>query len=160
MTSAARLSIVSSTDDIVVEDDGWPLIPERCYEAVYVGHRTALMFGRNPSVCVRFRLVTPGPHHGVELARYYRVARLTGNGKPREGGTFTLRRGSLLLIELCRLTEARLKPSRVSLSMLRGMVLEVSVRTVERAWDQRPLPEALRYSVVDELLGNTAGGAR
>jgi hypothetical protein len=81
-----------------------------------------------------------------------RVKRLTS--KPGRNGSFRLAKGSDLYITLCRLTAEKLRPDRISLrELLRGHVLVVKVRSVKVDYRQRPLPPALHYSVVDDLIG-------
>ncbi|HKQ22896.1 MAG TPA: hypothetical protein VJT81_00455 [Burkholderiales bacterium] len=155
MSALPKLAVVSN-DDIQIDYGTEVLIPDATYEVVYQGHKTALVFGKHPSVSLRFRIITPGEYFGKEIARHYRVAKL--KGEPRENGAFTLRRNSLLFLELVRLSDFKQKPSRISLSVLRGCAFEVSTRTVKKSWHkQTKLPIWLQYSVVDRIRKQTAG---
>jgi len=133
--------------------DAPPLIPPGRYQAVYQHHETAL-FSKPPRVYVHFRIVG-GEHDGARLYRAYRVERLNGRG--RKNGTFKVRHTSELFRQFVRVTGGSERPDRIALSRLRSCVLLVSVRTVETDYRQRALPEALRYSVVDEMLSVEAG---
>jgi hypothetical protein len=136
---------------IVVDD--YPLIEPGEYTAVYTGHATMLAFNR-PKVYVYFRIVD-GAHTGAKLFRAYRVKALAG--KPRKNGRFVVRRSYALFREFATVTGAHERPDRIALTSLRNCVLRVSVRTVDHDYQQRPLPEACRYSVVDQMLAVEAG---
>lgn len=155
-------STTAGPDEVSVEGHHWPLIPEGQYAAQYIGHETAVSF-TVPKAYVHFRLVEPGEHLGVHLYRAFRVKELTG--RPRKGGGFKLGKRHELTLCLCRLYEKewtrisskRLRPDRLSLKPLANMVVRVSVRTVIKDHKQRPLPECMQYSVVDEILYIEAG---
>lgn len=136
---------------IVVDD--YPLIEPGEYAVAYTGHATMLAFNR-PKLYMYFRIVD-GPHTGAKLFRAYRVKALSG--KPRKNGRFVVRRSYDLFREYATVTGARERPDRIALSNLRNCVLRVSVRTVDHDHRQRPLPEACRYSVVDQMLALEAG---
>lgn len=72
-------------------------------------------------------------------------------------------RGSMKLARLALMVMGRSGVSRrqkVRLRMFVGIEARVSVRTVEKDFFQRPLPEATKYSVVDNVLEVTAGTRR
>jgi hypothetical protein len=133
--------------------DAPPLIPEGRYQAAYTHHETGL-FVKSPRVFLHFRIVG-GSHDGKRLYRAFRVERL--NGRARKNGTFRVRHSSELFRQFVRVTGERERPDRIALSRLKSCVLQVSVRTVTTDSRQRELPEALRYSVVDEMLSVEAG---
>lgn len=142
-------------DDIVVEGNPRPFIEPGKYQAVLVGWETHRTY-KTPKVYLHFRIVDPGPAFEVEIFRAYRVSGFVG--KPGRMGRFKLKRRSDLYLALCRLYEGRkLRPDRMSLRGLGGLVLIVSVRTVTIDARQRPLPECEHYSVVDALLDVAAG---
>lgn len=142
-----RLSVA---DDIRFECDERPLLPDGEYQAVYVHHETHYTF-RTPKVYIWFRVVTQGEWFGKMLYRPYRVKSLTG--KPRKNGGFHVRRGSDLFMDLARVLEMKARPDRVSASVLAGRVWRVRTRTVTRDYMQRLLPEWMRYSVVETIIG-------
>ena len=136
-------------DDVLVDGKAWPRIPDGSYLARYTHHDTAEVFG-TAKVFAHFMIVEPGPYFDVRLMRAYRASGLIG--KPGRNGRFRLKRRSELYLDLCRLDERRKRrPDRVSLRDFKDVVLWVTTRTVVRDYKQRPLPEALRYSVIDEL---------
>jgi hypothetical protein len=142
-------------DDVLVDGDDWPSIPDGSYLAQYIHHDTCEVF-QTAKVFVHFRIVEPGPFSGVCLYRAFRASGLIG--KPGRNGRFRLKKRSELYLTLCWLHEGRkLRPDRVSLRDLRDVMLRVTTRTVFRDYKQRPLPEMLRYSVVDEIQGIEVG---
>ena len=149
------LKSVPDPPEIVVEDVDQPLIPAGDYQAKYLRHETALVFGKTSKVYVHFEIVDPGQHNGTKLYRAFRVTALIG--KPRRNGRFKLKRRSDLFLTLCRLFDGKHRPDQVSLTRLRNLVLKISVRTVTKDYNQRPLPEMLHYSVVDEIKEIVAG---
>lgn len=142
------------SNDIVLDDAGRQRVPDGVYEAVYIRHETAISW-RTPRVYIWMRLVTPGPHMGVELYRAYRVASLIG--RPGRSGRFKLRRGHELCAMLVRVLDIRVRPDRFSPCALGGRVLQVKTRTVIKDHAGRPLHDWLRYSVIDDIITATTG---
>lgn len=134
--------------------DAPALLPPGEYQAYYTQHETAIVF-HSAKVFVHFR-VHGGDYDRVKLYRAYRVHSL--KGKPRKGGSIRLRHSHELFRQFVRLTPSgRERPDRISLGRLRGCLLRISVRTVKKDSRQRALPEALQYSVVDEIIAVEAG---
>ncbi len=142
-------TLAAPADDIKVELNDRPLIPEGTYEAVYLNHDTAISFGRAQKVYVWFRITSNGPANGTKLYKAYNVKQI--NGKPRRNGGFTVGRHHSLLTDLARVVGLKLRPDRLSLSSLQPHLIEVTVRTVRTSHRQEPLPEFLQYSVIDRL---------
>lgn len=115
---------------------------------------TAIIYN-SPRVFVHFRVHEPTGLSEPFLYRPYRVHSLIG--KPRKRGRYRLRHSHLLYRHFVSLTGAATRPDRVSLKSLEGAMIRASVRTVTIDWRQRSLPEALYYSVIDELLAVEAG---
>ena len=142
------------TEDFIVDEPNAPLIPEGVYTASYTHHETATIW--TAKVFVWFRLVELGPHQGVMLYRPYRAKELLGPAG--RNGHFRLHQRSELYLALCRLSESRyIRPDRISLRMLKRVLLRVTVRTVLKDYKQRPLPALSHYSVVDKLLDVEVG---
>ncbi len=138
-------------DDVLIDGHTWPLLPEGEYLVAYTHHETALVF-RTPKVFVHFRIVEPGPYFDTRLFRAYRTAESIGQlGK---NGRFKLKPRSELYLTMCWLYQAqKIRPDRVSLRDLKQLRLRATVRTVNKDYKQRPLPENLHYSVLDEIKG-------
>jgi hypothetical protein len=140
---------VSDSEDPSVDVEGFKaLLPEGSYEAVYLGHQTALVF-HTPKVFLRFRITQHGPYNGVEVFRAFRVRAL--KGRPAPNGGFTLHAGGELYSTLVRLLDVRNRADRVTLRPLRAMLFRIRLRTVTTDYRQRPLPEHNRYSTIDEI---------
>ncbi len=141
-------------DDGLVEGTFWPLLPEAEYLATYTHHDTKWVFN-TAKVFVHFKVVEPGEHYGRRIYRPYRAKALIG--KPGKNGRFKLVPRSELFLTMCRLDEGKQRPDRISLRRLQNVLIRITVRTVTKDYKQRPLPESLLYSVVDELLFVEAG---
>ncbi len=140
--------------DCIVEGKRWPLLPDCEYVMRYLYHETVMAF-RTPKVILHMQIVEPGQHHAKRLIQAYRVREL--KGKPRKWGRFKLTRHQDLFITLAHLYGKRLRHDRVSLRALGKVLLRATTRTVATDYRQRPLPEVLHYSVVDELVSIEAG---
>jgi hypothetical protein len=154
----APLRVVDTAPQAQIEsNDDRPLIPEGEYCAVFVRTETASlrMFRGAPKLFITVRLVDPGPMHGVELYRGYRVQTL--KSAPGRNGSFRPGRRSEVYISLCRLTGEKLRLDRISVKeILRDRLLRVRVRTIKTDYKGRELPECLWYSVIDEILSRDA----
>lgn len=145
-------------DDIVVEALDTSLLPEGQYQVAYQYHETKVVFN-TPKVFVHFEVTDLGEHHGVKLFRAFRVSELIG--KPGRNGCFKLKKRSDLFLMLCHLYQnQRIRPDRISLRDLKGLILNVMVRTVTKDYRQKTLPEMLRYSVIGDVRGIEAGHMR
>lgn len=142
-------------EDIVVEELDTFLIPEGQYQVTYQYHETKVVFN-TPKVFVHFKITDLGPHHGIKLFRAFRVNELIG--KPGRGGRFKLKKRSDLFLMLCHLYQNQnIRPDRISLRDLKGLILNVMVRTVGKDYKQKILPEILKYSVIGDIQGIEAG---
>lgn len=150
MTQPARRSEnVVDIADGVVEGKAWPLVPDGEYLASYQGHECVELkqFRLAPKVFIRLRLFDAGEHSGEVLFRAYRVKRRI------DGRRFVVGRRSELMKMVCNVLNHRTRPDRISLRELKHHLLRIRTRTVTRDGDQRDLPAAMRYSVVDDILG-------
>lgn len=125
-----------------------PVVPDGSYEAKFLWHETAVVFGV-PKVFLHFEIVQPGPCFGARLFRAFRVRKIVG--KPGKGGRFAAHAGGDLFAVMTRLLDLKLRQDRIGFSSLRQMLFRVTTRTVTRNQRQRAIPEAARYSVVDQI---------
>jgi len=147
--------VEEAQDDIAIDSTHYkPRVPDGEYRAVMLGHQTAFVF-RTAKVFLRFRIIDPGPHFETELFKAYRVHKL--RGKPGPGGQISLRPQGELFTDLVRLLHIRRRPDRMSLRDLKGCVWKVRTRTVTVDYQQRPLPEWMQYSTVDEIIQAETG---
>lgn len=148
-------------DDIEIDGQRWPLVPEGQYVVAFIHHETARMFrtrDKPEGTCkcfLHFKLIGPGEYTGLRLYRAVRVSGVVG--KVGKHGRFKLRPRSDLFIEMARLFGDTRRLDRLSLKWLRSVLLRVTVRTVKRDYKQRELPQSLWYSVVASIDGVEAG---
>lgn len=156
MTAPAKLHTLNvvAAHDGVVEGTAQPFIPPGEYVAVFHHYETMKMF-KTPKLFMHFEIVDIGPYCGTKLYAPFRVAGLIG--KEGRNGRFKLGIRSELFLTLCRLQPKVIRPDRISLRGFKGPLFKIRVRTVDKDYRQRPLPEFLKYSVVDAILSVEAG---
>ncbi len=131
-----------------------PTIPVGVYQAVFTHYETAMVF-RTPKAFLWFRIIEPGPYFGLVIYRPYRLKALKGN--PRKNGGVLLGGNAELTRMLVRVLHIKVRLKRLSPHALAGKVLRIKVRTVTTDYKQRDIPEPLRYSVVDDVVGCETG---
>jgi len=156
MNTAAQLHTLNvvAAHDGVVEGTPQPLIPPGEYVAVFLYYETKNMY-KTPKLFMHFEIVDLGAYCRTKLYAPFRVAGLIG--KEGRNGRFKLGIRSELFLTLCRLQPKVIRPDRISLRGFKGALFKIRVRTVEKDYRQRPLPEFLKYSVVDAILSVEAG---
>lgn len=137
--------------EVVGEGDVW--VPDGLYELGFVEWRTARMFNRGKLI-LEFRIVTPGKYFAVVLRRYYNVEPIKPLGRY---GRFKGSRSSDFVREHSALFGKPRRHDRISMRDYESVVIRGRVRTVGKARGRR-IPDAVRYSVVSELLRVEAGG--
>ena len=145
-------------DEIEIEiDEGtqWPRIPDGTYHARLIRcEPVALqMFRGAGRLFVHFEIVDQGPFMGTRLYGAWSVDIRKVNGKTR----LKAPRKGRLHVTLRRLLGPTARADRLSLASLKECVLKVRTRTVTRNHRQQHLPEAMQYSVVDEIEEVVAG---
>ena len=146
---------VRSAGEFEIDDD-YVQIPPGRYDVVLVSWFTCLLFkGRSAKLALNFRVVTFGESFGVVLRRWYHVRKILG--KPGHNGRFRVGRGSDFMHDYARLVGMVSRNDRFALSRLKNVQISAEVETVTKDYDQRDIPGALRYSVIRELIGVTAG---
>lgn len=144
---------------IQLVEDTPPLIPPGEYEASYTHHEVGTAF-KQSKVYVWMQIIR-GEYTGIQLYRAYRVEsfkRPRGkDGKKRKGGSIKLRHSSELFRQWVKLTGEKERPDRIDLRRLKGCSVRIRVRTVTHDYDHKPLPRALQYSVIDQLISVEAG---
>jgi hypothetical protein len=128
------------------------LVPPGDYELRFDYYETATMFGRAPKLVLWFTIISMGPYFDVaKLARYYNATRLIG--KPQRNGRFKVGYKSDFLREYARLFRAPSRLDRISMTEFTRHIIIGRARTVTQGSNQKHIPEGLRYSVLDELIG-------
>ena len=161
--TTAPLRLVEDTTSQVDEGEievigfsEWPRIPDAQYNVSLVRHEVTemKMFRGASRLFAIFKIVDAGPYLGTQIYAAWPVSRTTKSGGKNR---CVVKAKSDLYLMLCRLLGMRLRADRISLSPLMGCVLLVKTRTVNKNHRQRPYPEFLKYSVVDDVIEIVAG---
>jgi hypothetical protein len=124
-----------------------PRIEPGVYQACYLSHHDFRVLGRGRAptlkVAAEFQLID---RPAIVLTRWYRV-------KGRVGGRYHAGAHSDLVREVSAALNQRVRANRVPISSLKGLVLMVEVRDVERDHRQRDLAAVNRYSVIARIVG-------
>jgi len=144
---ASRLESVSLSMDVR------PLIPHGIYRVRYLDHRTYRAWGED-KLEIHYGVVDIGEAFETVLSRHYPVKCL---GKCGVKGKFKPRTAtSSLPVEFYqyhpdapRITRL----DRIPMSKWTDGIYNARVETVEKNFQQKPLPRQLQYSVIRELLG-------
>jgi len=124
-------------------------IPDGEYQAVYVSHQISNgSFGFK--VKITFRIVSMGEYFETLIDGWYNIKE--GGSSKRKGGSLSLTRGQNLTTELLKVLQINKRPDRLSLTMLKGLLLLIKVRTVTTNNRQKKYSELQQYSVVDSML--------
>ncbi len=156
MSAVPQLRVVENNEpaEIVFDvEEGYPLVPDSIYAAICCGVEVKPTF-KTLKAYVRFR-IADGEHVGKTLFRAYNVGGHVVPGRgPGSGPRPKLQRRHHLFLMLCRVLNlpANTKPHRVSSKELIGKVCRIKTRTVTQDHRQKQMPEAARYSVVDDVL--------
>lgn len=140
----------NANDDIQIDGERPALIDPGVYDLAFQFHKTGYLFGRAPKVMCYFKIITQGPCFGVSLCRYYNVKTLTS--KPRKGGAFKIGWKGDFIREYALLFGLPQRIDRISTEAFRRAIVRGKVTTVATDSKKRSIPDALRYSVISELL--------
>jgi len=144
------MAALENVGEAMIEGDRPVVVAPGPYELVFDHHCTQYLFGRAPKLVCYFRIVTQGPCFGHMVRRFYNVKTLSG--KPRRGGAFKVGWHSDFLREYAALFGLPERVDRVSTERFKSVIVRGRVATVCRDSKGRSIPDALRYSVVHELL--------
>lgn len=149
------IQLVPQRGECEVVGEGAIWVPEGLYELAFVGWHTSRMFNRDKLI-IEFRVVTPGKAFEACLRRYYNVEIIKPSGKY---GRFKASRSTDFVREHAALFGLPRRLDRISMSRYEPVIIQGRVRTVTKARGRR-LPEAMRYSIVAELLRVEVGGGK
>ncbi len=137
-------------DDSMVVEDHKAIVPDAWYQAKFIGYDTAILFRSACKIFLKFEIAdVTSKFNGIRLVRPFRVRRLTG--RPGPNGKFVLSASGDLYRTVVKLLDARARPDRISLRPLRHMLFRIHTRTVDHDRNGTRLPEAARYSVIDDI---------
>ncbi|UJS26055.1 hypothetical protein [Thiothrix winogradskyi] len=138
------------------EQEEYPRVEPGAYALRFTHWETKRRFNTG-KVSVWFEVVSYGEAFGVRLARHYNAKHLIGKlGK--KGGFYAgkcsdLAREFYTVMELAGEPVGKFRPDRLPLHLLGSHVVVGVVRDVKHDSKRKPIPQALQYSVVDELKG-------
>ena len=127
-----------------------PLIPEGKYKARCLSHKVTMMFG-DPKLVLDFQITDFGEYFKTVIPRYYSVKKIKGSS-----GFKPLTKTCSLIREwfLCHPDSPRnMRFDRIPMSQWSTGEYEIMATTVIKNFQQKPLPEQLRYSRVSAILG-------
>ena len=127
------------------------LVPPGTYDVSFCGFSTFVLFGRASKLNVQFKIMTMGEHFEKRVSRYYNVTRLIG--RPGPNGRFKVGFTSDFLRDYARLFPVPNRLDRIPMSSFERHIFAAKVRTVDKGAQQEAIPDALRYSVIAELIG-------
>lgn len=135
----------SDDDGFTLKVDPWPLLPDGFYEVNYMKMEKGFFRGTK-KLYVIFKVVSQGEHFGQKLFRAYNFYE-------------PIRVGSDLCKDLILLygRPAR-KNTRLSLSLFKGKILKVKVKSVKKDRDQLDVALHQQYSVISRIVSVEAGG--
>lgn len=142
--------------DVVCIARELPLIEPGRYLLSFIRYETCRQF-KGSKVTLWFKVVSPGPEFGAEVARHYNATWVAGAGR-RKGGRFKFGPCSAFFREYCAVFLRPVRRDRVSMDRFRNAVILGEIGTVTSGHDQTEIPEAARYSVVRRLIALEAGG--
>lgn len=151
--TAPKLELVSDTPIKVVGEKP-PLIEAGKYDFIYDKRWLGYLYGKKPKLMMVFRVVSIGPAFGKKLYRCYNLKSLN-----KKRGDFSVGRRTDFYYEYVSLFGH--KPDdigRISMTPFKDKIIKASVRTVETDYRKRVLPDAMKYSVIKELISVEAGG--
>jgi len=153
LVSVVRASTIDQCQkrEVFAELDGEPmsLVPPGEYQLRFDYHATAVMFGRAQKLILWFTVITMGPHFGKRLPRFYNVKLI---GRPCKWGRFKASWSGNFVREYMSLFTAPVRLDRMSMTRFENHIIVGKVRTVGMGRDQKPIPKALHYSVIEELV--------
>jgi hypothetical protein len=133
--------------------DGEPLalVKPGEYQLRFDYFETAIMFGRAPKLVLKFTIISLGDYFDrVKLSRFYNVTKLLE--RPQKYGRFKVGRLGAFTREYGRLFHSPNRLDRMAMSEFERHIIVGRARTVTEGADQKRIPEAMQYSVLDELL--------
>jgi len=132
-------------------DDDLILIPEGEYQLSYQYHETWVWMGKAPKLSITFRIFDMGEHNNKPILAHYNLSKIIG--KPRKNGHFSAGWRSNLMWEYVQCFGKPPRKDRISMCPFKEHLVIGKIRTVTKNHKQKKYHEALRYSVIDELLG-------
>jgi len=96
-------------------------------------------------------IISFGSEFGVRIPKFYNARKL--RGKPGKSGKFSVGRRSNLMMDFCSLFPeyGGRRMDRLPISYFKDKVFTISVKNVTRNFEQKLIPRALQYSVIETI---------
>jgi hypothetical protein len=131
----------------IFPDDPPVLLKLGIYEVTLHKHWKGILYGKSPKLILVFRILDIGPYFGKHIYRCYNIKGLTKRKEIIPKGWH-----SDFVREYSRLFGVPRKLRNIGVEQYKNKVFSCRPRTVTKDRKQKPLPDALHYSVIDELL--------
>lgn len=128
------------------------LVTPGSYDLRFDYYETSILFGKAAKLTLWFTVIEVGHEQFGQgrLPRYFNIVKPIG--RRGRDGRFKVGPKSDFIREYARLFGAPARLDRIPMSEFERHIIRGKVRTVMHGSDQRPIPEGLRYSVIDELV--------
>jgi len=143
--TAPELHLVTN-DDATFDADKPILVKPGDYKLILSRTWKGYLYGKAPKLILVFRILTEGSYYGYHIYRCYNIKGLTKRNEIIPKGWH-----SDYVREYSRLFGAPRKLKDIGVRQYKNKVFVGNVRTVEKDSKQRPLPDDMKYSVIDEL---------
>ena len=129
-------------EECVVVEHAW--IPEGKYCATYIGHELKKKYrGYDDKLVIEFSIVQSD--YSGEIVRGFFIIKILADYK------YSAQGGSRWVTEMRSMFPELGRKRSPSVSLLKGRVIEIQVRD-SKGKGNKPLPEDMRYSVVEKML--------
>ena len=152
MSAMAEVIQLVPDHDCPLDEERPVLIKPGGYEVALVRYWKGFLYGRSSKLILVFRIVTEGFYYGQHIYRCYNIKGLTKRKEIIPKGWH-----SDFVREYSRLFGMPRKLRDIGIRQFKHKVFKCRVRTVKKDFKQRPLPDDMQYSVIDELLEVQAG---
>ena len=121
-------------------------------EITLVKYFKGFMYGKVPKLILVFRIVTEGKYFGQHIYRCYNIKGFTKRKEiiPKGWHSDFVREYSRLFGKPRKLRDTGVRPYKTK-------IFSCTVRTVEKDSKQKPFPDDMKYSVIDEITRVIAG---
>ena len=147
MTSSTNIVRLVTENDSPLDAERPILINPGEYEITLSRYWKGYLYGKSSKLILVFRIVTEGSYYGQHIYRCYNIKGLTKRKEIIPKGWH-----SNFVREYSRLFGMPRKLRDIGIRQFKHKVFKCRVRTVKKDFKQRPLPDDMQYSVIDELL--------
>jgi len=132
------------------QDDARILIPSGSYEVGYTSHSAWVFAGKQPKLTINFRILTMGEHYEKPIRAFYNVKSFK---KRKRSPAINVGWSSDFMLDYSTCFEVPERTDRFNWDNFKKHILLAKVKSVRHNRKQRPLPNGLQYSIIDQLVG-------